>query len=387
MLTSANKLEQLNYLKDNHTFWNNKLLRSAQSGHLTIDDYRYIWGQYFLYSQNFTRYLAGVMAACDSDYYRARLSENVWEEGGGCEPASRHSELFRQFLRRLALTPEQIEYAHFTQLFVQQYLHETNRPDSLWSTAFLSLGTEAIVPRMYEIFIQGMLKAGLPNDWLHFFHLHVACDDEHARTLAEMLCSFSQEPGWFERSARAIEQALLLRANFFEALYAACLQRRVANLFARLQARQSLYQSDRVLHQRHDSNNQLLYTNENQRLNIQFTVEKLPFQGEVLDPRWLQIPVGKNNERHRHAHETLFYIVQGRARIAIDEHLLVAESGDTVFIPRWSVHQSHNIGDEELIILAVTDFGLTGKYLGNYDGETRLKKSPARPSHFAESGF
>ncbi|MEC4815762.1 MAG: iron-containing redox enzyme family protein [Scytonema sp. PMC 1069.18] len=224
MLGTSNQLEQLNDLKDNHPFWNNNLLRDAQSGNLTIENYRYIWGQYSLYCQNFTRYIAGVMAACESDYYRARLSENLWEEGGGCKTEERHSEIFRKFLKQLGINPLKIEYTDFTHIFVQQYLRETTCSDVLWSSAILSLGTEAIVPRMYKIFIQGMLKAGIPDEWLDFFYIHVKCDDQHAATLADLMCSLNQERDWFPRCYSALDRALTMRANFFENLYAICLQ-------------------------------------------------------------------------------------------------------------------------------------------------------------------
>ena len=39
-----------------------------------------------------------------------------------------------------------------------------------------------------------------------------------------------------------------------------------------------------------------------------------------------------------------------------------------LFVPRWSVHQSQNQGDGEMVILAITDFYLTGKALvGDYE--------------------
>ncbi|MBO3460027.1 iron-containing redox enzyme family protein [Aetokthonos hydrillicola Thurmond2011] len=224
MLATSYQLEQLNHLKDNHQFWKNSLLQAAQSGNLTIENYRYIWSQYLLYSQNFTRYIAGVMVACENDYHRALLSENLWEEGGGCKTEERHSEIFRKFLQQLGINPLKIEYADFTHKFVRQYLVETSCSDALWSSAFLSLGTESIVPQMYSIFIQGMLKAGIPDEWLHFFYTHVKCDDQHAATLAEIMCSFNQEIGWFDRCASALDKALTMRSDFFENLYAICLQ-------------------------------------------------------------------------------------------------------------------------------------------------------------------
>jgi len=38
-------------------------------------------------------------------------------------------------------------------------------------SAFLSLGTEEIVARMYSIFVEGMQKAGINDSQLEFFHI------------------------------------------------------------------------------------------------------------------------------------------------------------------------------------------------------------------------
>ena len=64
------------------------------------------------------------MANCDNDLYRARLSENLWEEGGGCEPSKRHAEIFRGFLRDAldVPAPEDTEFEAYTQYFVREYL-------------------------------------------------------------------------------------------------------------------------------------------------------------------------------------------------------------------------------------------------------------------------
>jgi hypothetical protein len=42
---------------------------------------------------------------------------------------------------------------------------------------------------MYEIMVQGMLQASITNDELEFFHIHIACDDEHAEVLSDLMCS------------------------------------------------------------------------------------------------------------------------------------------------------------------------------------------------------
>ena len=48
--------------------------------------------------------------------------------------------------------------------------------------------------------------------------------------------------------------------------------------------------------------------------------------------------------------------------------------GDFALIPRWCNHQTVNNSNEELVFLAVADFGLTGKsFVGNYMKTARMK--------------
>ena len=86
----------------------------------------------------------------------------------------------------------------------------------------------------------------------------------------------------------------------------------------------------------------------------------------------VRIPPGKANERHKHAHETVFYFLAGSGRVLLDDRWIPVQPGDCVFVPRWAVHQSQNQGSEPMVILAITDFGFTSAVLGDYDQRTRL---------------
>ena len=120
--------------------------------------------------------------------------------------------------------------------------------------------------------------------------------------------------------------------------------------------------------------NREIYRNCNERLAIDFSVDVLDFAGtQVFDPRVVRIAPGKNNELHRHAHESLFYVISGKAEVQIGEDVLALEAGGVAFVPRWAFHQSRNLSPtDDLVILAVTDFGLTKAVLGDYDKRTRL---------------
>jgi pyrroloquinoline quinone (PQQ) biosynthesis protein C/quercetin dioxygenase-like cupin family protein len=364
------RLAELKHLVAEHPFWRSDLLAAFAQGALSRDDLRYVFSQYQLYSKSFTRFIAAVMANCDSDLFRAQLSENLWEEGGGCEPERRHAEIFRNFLRSAlgVEQPEEIEHAPFARHFVREYLSYCQRCEPMAGAAFLSLGTEGIVPRLYEIMITGLRAAGIPEPQLEFFHLHISCDDAHAVTLERMMTSNADEPGWFEACKAAMNRALGLRADFFGHIFHALRQRRLEPLVARMQGHSSLARGldDAEVRHRPGDATMALYDNEVEKLNVKFSVERLPLATEVLDPRMVRIPPHKFNERHKHAHETLIHILAGTGTVLVDDRVLPVAPGDTILVPRWALHQTQNHGDTEMRFLAVTDFGLTRRaYLGD----------------------
>lgn len=116
------------------------------------------------------------------------------------------------------------------------------------------------------------------------------------------------------------------------------------------------------------------YQNRNDRLGIDFSVVKLAFPDlQTMDPRIVRIAPGANNERHRHAHESVFVVIQGHGEVLVGDHWRPVAQGDVAFVPRWIFHQTRNGSPtEELVLVAITDFGFTSAILGDYDRRTRL---------------
>lgn len=164
-----------------------------------------------------------------------------------------------------------------------------------------------------------------------------------------------------------------------DALWADLQNKRVGLLLERLNGKNSLSHSENpedYCSGLNDKRLEGLYENKMEGQNIDFFVQRLPFPLEVLDPRIVRIPPGKTNELHRHAHETVFIFFKGTGHVKVDEVRIPAKEGDFVFIPRWCRHQSVNEGPDEMVFLAVADFGLTGKsFFGNYLKTARLKPS------------
>jgi pyrroloquinoline quinone (PQQ) biosynthesis protein C/mannose-6-phosphate isomerase-like protein (cupin superfamily) len=370
-------LARLHTAQGSHPFWDNRIFRACAAGALTKDDFRFFFSQYYLYTQSFTRYLAALMASCEDDLHRARLSENIWEEGGGAAPERRHAEVFRRFLRDgLGVDVEGIDFLDATRYFVHEYLDSHPAAGS----AFLSLGTEGIVPRMYGILVNGLLKAGVAEEHVAFFRIHMDCDDEHAETLERMMVSYSRTPDWFNTCSRSMDYALSLRQRFFEQLYDAIEARRFRGFLDRIQGGESLAAQEPTpaeVRYRVGAPGLPLYENERADLGIHFSVERVPFNTDVFDARVLRVAVGSSTEKHKHPHESLLYVVSGHGKVEVNRGSFDVEAGDLVFVPRWAVHQSHSTG-EELLVLAITDFGLTERaFVGNHLKVTRLKETQA----------
>jgi pyrroloquinoline quinone (PQQ) biosynthesis protein C/mannose-6-phosphate isomerase-like protein (cupin superfamily) len=357
-------LERLAEFQREHPLWQSPLLAACNEGTLSREEFREVFSQYFLYSQNFTRYLAALMASCENDLFRAQLSENLWDEGGGREPERRHSQIFRRFLTNsLDVDLREIRYQSFTKLFVNSFLDYCRRAPAHAVSAFLSLGTEGIVPRMYGIFCTGLLKAGLQESDLEFFHIHMECDDEHAETLANMMRSYADRPHWYDDCREAIDYALELRREFFAELYEFIVGRRITPVLENIRGTVARDIGDpetlkaNVL--RFEGPIAPLYDNVDMSGDIAFQVQRVNLPADVFDARTVEIAAQKTNEHHRHAHETLMVVLDGRGEILVGNARLPAERGDVIYIPRWAMHQTRNTGNAPLRLLAVTDYNLT----------------------------
>ncbi len=175
-----------------------------------------------------------------------------------------------------------------------------------------------------------------------------------------------------EASARASELWRELEEGVFDALVAA----RLGGTLERVQSRTALLQEkDDLAFDALADAAKPLYENRIDRLAIAFTVDRLPFPCQVLDPRIVRVAPGKSSEHHRHAHESLFYVVAGEGAITVGDHRVAVRAGQCVFVPRWTMHQSHNTGRAELKILGVTDFTFTSKAQVGGDGQGRLKRA------------
>ena len=215
-----NDIAYLQRYVDAHPFWNNHVFQACKRGDFALEDFRVLFGQYFHYTKNFNRYLAGVLFTCTDEQLRAKLSESLAGDGG-VRSGQHSASVYRSFLvDSLGIKdPGTIVAAEYTSTFVDRYLQGASNPDHTYGCAFLALGTEGILSPMYRLLVDGMRKAGLPAKALSRFQRHIEGDAEHAQILKEMLLAGHARGDWRQVATRAIDDALGARAAFFDAVY------------------------------------------------------------------------------------------------------------------------------------------------------------------------
>lgn len=192
---------------------------------------------------------------------------------------------------------------------------------------------------------------------------------------------FSDEEDFLDTFSQEVD-------DYFQRLLERIIQYRISPLIGKINKKYSLADPEKPIHFYKElpeaDSLEHLYENAIERIDIDFTVYRFPFGAEVLDPRLVVIKPGKFNEKHKHAHETIFVILKGHGTVLIDDRKVEVDAGDIVFVPRWCIHQSQNLSEGEMNILAITDFGLTGRaFIGNYQKTARLKHSNS--SHYERS--
>ncbi|HEX8109121.1 MAG TPA: cupin domain-containing protein [Kofleriaceae bacterium] len=331
----------------NHPVWKAQILRCISANWLYRDDMRFVLR---IFSA-----LEGTRRDCMS-VLETRAGSNT---GVRSISDSKPNPILSAWASELSETMDPtVELPTFYRYFALQCSLFCRDGDIGDVAAFL-LGGELVMARAYTYMAKALREA---TD-------RPAPEVEPGKTreLAGVIASAPSPAGPSSHQA-ALEQALAYYVQLFEDLYQAVRSRRMATASDRIQARASLQREDQPPIPLSPGVGPIIMETRDDDNNIHFSVERYPGNYEALDPRVVRIPPGRTNNRHKHAHETLFYFISGTGRILVGSTWVPVKAGDAVFAPRWAIHQTHNTGNTELVLLAITDYYLTHQvYVGAYD--------------------
>lgn len=193
---------------------------------------------YYGYSAHFPRYLTALISRLETPGHRNALLENLTEEAGQygqeeleelreCGVQSEwivgipHPELFKRFRDALGVTntafaDDHIEVVCWRELFITMLT--TGSPAE--AVGALGLGTETIVQRIYEPFVDAInhIETLTARDSV-FFPLHTTVDDHHQATLKAVAAAFADTPQGRADLAKGMHKALTLRDSVWNWFY------------------------------------------------------------------------------------------------------------------------------------------------------------------------
>jgi len=179
---------------------------------------RFLVQQYF-YSRHFTRYLCALLSNIHNDEHRRELTENLVDETGmGKVTSTPHSRIYRKMLDRLGVDPAKSEPLPETQALIDTMWESCRSPNPAVGLGALCLGAEAIVPHIYSQIVAGFSAVGEDPNALDFFHIHIACDDEHALTMKRIIEEELTTPEQKNALTTSAARAIAARTRFFRAL-------------------------------------------------------------------------------------------------------------------------------------------------------------------------
>jgi pyrroloquinoline quinone (PQQ) biosynthesis protein C/quercetin dioxygenase-like cupin family protein len=337
--------------------------------------------EYYFYSYRFTRFLAATMASLYAPEHRAALVGNSAEESGhldeahrrelaaaGIEPdhvAAPHPELFRRFLGAIGLDRQamlermpHIATAAWVDTMEDLYRHGGQEQ----AVGALGIATEGIVRPMYQKLLDGIARAwpDLRPEDRAFFDLHAAVDDEHAEVLRGIAIALAKTPASRRALAIGVTRALNARGQFFDEMQhhlrsADAPARPRANGTAPLQLvgavdsaafadvgknRNSLVPipalqpDERCVHAKIAAGAITTFSAERGHpvYPIKLPSRSVSMSIGVLAP-------GASTSNHRHAYESLVYVVAGRGYTIMEGKRFAWEAGDAFYTPPWCWHQ------------------------------------------------
>jgi pyrroloquinoline-quinone synthase len=179
--------------------------------------------QHGKYGAYFTRYLCALLSQIEDAGDVVRLAENLAEElgYGGDQTGVPHSLVYAGMLRKFDIIADQYDTNAATQNLIDTMLMLCRQGRGATGLGALYLGAEAIVPAVYSRLIQGFRHRGIADADLHFFTIHVECDDDHAKTMQGIMeRMIASQPSSAATMLNAGELAIHARLRFFDALLA-----------------------------------------------------------------------------------------------------------------------------------------------------------------------
>lgn len=178
--------------------------------------------QHYQLVRLFTSYLENLQKSIPEPEVRDWIQRVLEDEYARPDTYHRsHPALYRRFLRALGLSEEDWERTEAlpeTRAFIERHLELTAlRPPAVGLGA-VGPGHEWAIPPMFSYLVDGLRKAGLGEEPIEYFTLHVAQDLEHGKLMRAALARYADSPENRARIRDGAQASLDARGLFWDGL-------------------------------------------------------------------------------------------------------------------------------------------------------------------------
>lgn len=219
MTDNTIKLELAIQMLSDKLYHHSFLVRCRQ-GTVSLAELKAFLLQHGLYSTYFTRYLCAMMASLPTNAQVLALAENLFEELGlAPDSPTPHHQIYKEMLDKFAILLDTTKINQQTQELIDTMFSHCRELNPAIGLGALCIGAEAIVPAVYSSLVAGFRHHGVADEDIHFFILHIECDDGHAETLHDMMLNIAAENEFqLDNMIKAGENLIQARMNFFSAI-------------------------------------------------------------------------------------------------------------------------------------------------------------------------
>lgn len=218
-------VEQLQGEVDRHPAFHHPFLRRFAAGGLGRLQLWAFGLQHYQLVRVFTSYLEALVKSIREPEVRDwlhRILEDEYARPRTYEDS--HAALYRRFLRSLGLSEadwDRAEALRETRAFIERHLELTALRHPAVGLGAVGPGHEWAIPTMFSYLVTGLRKAGIGEEPLEYFTLHMTQDLEHGKLMRSALAAYAANPENQTRIREGALASLAARARFWDGLHRA----------------------------------------------------------------------------------------------------------------------------------------------------------------------
>ncbi|MDD9946939.1 MAG: iron-containing redox enzyme family protein [Myxococcales bacterium] len=212
-----------------HPAVNHLFLNRLATSPMSRQDYRVFAENHYPLVCAFTTYMELLLLRAPDSEARLWLSRVLVDEYGEGSEGKDHPTLYASFVDACGgdsgrLGPERLPSpAH---AFIQAHQRLVRRGTFLEGLGAVGPGHEWAIPKMFDAIVPGLRRAGLSDDQIGYFTLHLEQDEDHGAWLEEALVRTAGTPEAQAQVRRGALTSLEARMRFWDGVQAAVIRYR-----------------------------------------------------------------------------------------------------------------------------------------------------------------